>query len=457
MPKKVIVALAALMLVAGATTAQSADGPTEPIELYRVLQDGRWGFIDGTGAIVVPPQYDHVFPYRNGFTVVRIGDYRGGRRAFLAADGSRVTDFVFDRAYHFVNGYGTAVRDGKWGFVAPDGSSPGGFVWDAVRDFADGYAAVRLGDRRSGRWGLIDRTGRIVLEPVYLSLRAVGDGVWAAENEDGVALFDPARGAPQAFVYSAVGRFTDGLVPVTQERGTTTFHFILDRRLQIRFQSTDPIRSVAEGVATLRVGDRYQYRDIARGTIVGSPAGYDRAAPFRDGLAVVGRGEDWRSRRYGAIDREGREVVPIEFRRVVPMEGTELIRVLSDRYGFLDRSGRWVVEPRFSATGDFSDGLCPVEVDEQWGYIDTTGSIAIPLEWDAASDFVDGIAVVRAGSRDRGERWYLTTTGEPAIDRPFQWAYTFVGPLAHVAEGDFATGRFGYISRDGTVVWTMQN
>ncbi|MFW5689711.1 MAG: hypothetical protein ACOC1U_09070, partial [Spirochaetota bacterium] len=62
-------------------------------------------------------------------------------------------------------------------------------------------------------------------------------------------------------------------------------------------------------------------------------------------------------------------------------------------------------------------------------------------------------AVVRYGDRESGQRIYIDPTGARLTNARFEWAYVFEEGLAHVAEGDFEEGSFGYLDREGEIIW----
>lgn len=450
----------AILLLVQAALVLSQQSATEgDTQLYRILDNGLWGYIDESGAIRIPAQFDYAFPFRNGFSVVRRGTERDGLRAFISESGDLITDFRFDRAYHFVNGFGKAVVDGKWGFVTAEGETLVSFIWDDVGTFRDGHVAVGTGSFRDRRWGLLDTGGRLVLPNVYRRLQYAGEGFWRISVDgDTWALFRPDERVPQEFPYSRLGRFTDGYLVAERNGDDAPLYEVLDSNLEIVYSSRLRINAYSEGIAEIREGDRSHYRRITDDTIIGDSEGYARAGRFTDGRAIVGIGDNWRERKWGVIATDGSYVVPPLFDGIEPFtdEGLAQVRV-SGAYGFLDTSGRLVVPAVWERTGSFSDGLCPVMRGDKWGYVDSSGTLVIGLEYDRAWDFVDGYAVVRVGSRSEGTRFYIAPDGSDAFGRGFEWAYAFKGPLAHIAEGDFDEGSFGYINREGEVVWGPRN
>lgn len=454
--KKVIAFLLLVQTVLVFSQQSSTEGDTR---LYRILDNGRWGYIDPSGAVRVPAQFDYAFPFRNGFSVVRRGSEREGLRAFINESGDLITDFKFDRAYHFVNGFGKAVLDGKWGFVTEKGETVVPFIWDAAGAFHDGHVAVGIGSFRDRRWGLMDSDARLVLPNVYRRLQYAGEGFWRISVDgDTWALYHPNEQVPQEFPYSRLGGFMAGYLVAERIERDAPIYEVLDSGLDLVYSSRQRINSYSEGIAEIREGDRSLFRKVTNDTIIGDSEGYTRAGRFTDGRAIVGIGDNWRERKWGVISADGSYLTPPLFDGIGPFSDEGLARVRVDGvYGFLDTSGRLAVPAVWEQTGSFSNGLCPVMRNDKWGYIDSSGTLVIALEYDRAWDFVDGYAVVRMGSRSDGTRYYITPDGSVAFDRGFEWAYAFNGQLAHIAEGDFNEGSFGYINREGYVVWGPRN
>ena len=87
--------------------------------------NGKWGFIDKSGATILPFQYDTVTSFNNGVCAI--------------------------------------VIDGKWGFIHRDGKVALPPVWEKTGEFAEGLCPVK----KDGKWGLIDITGKLILQPTY--------------------------------------------------------------------------------------------------------------------------------------------------------------------------------------------------------------------------------------------------------------------------------------------------
>lgn len=94
--------------------------------LLPILVNGKWGFIDRSGKIVIEPKFD-----------------------------------AFHYWSHFREGDGLLVIQvgGKWGYCDQTGAIKIAPRFDEAREFSDGLAAVKVGDK----WGFIDQTGRVVI------------------------------------------------------------------------------------------------------------------------------------------------------------------------------------------------------------------------------------------------------------------------------------------------------
>lgn len=65
-----------------------------------VKRDGKYGFIDNTGQVVIPPKYDLVWDFSEGLARVS----QNGKAGFIDNTGKVVIPLKYDKAYSFYNG-----------------------------------------------------------------------------------------------------------------------------------------------------------------------------------------------------------------------------------------------------------------------------------------------------------------------------------------------------------------
>ena len=162
--------------------------------LCGVEKDGKFGYIDTTGNLVIPAQFDTAGPFIEGLAAVKLGNQFG----YIDKTGKYAINPQFDQAGNFHDGLAAVHTDDGWGFidktgtyvikphfqsVSTDGFSDGlvgicegkcGYInrsgiftikqqFDTVGTFADGLAAVRIGSK----WGYVDTAGKIVINPQF--------------------------------------------------------------------------------------------------------------------------------------------------------------------------------------------------------------------------------------------------------------------------------------------------
>src|SRR5439155_932208 len=103
----------------------------------------KWGYFDRQGKVVVEPKYDDVKKFSEGLAAVNLGAKSAG---FPRPD---------------------IKRGGKWGFIDKTGRLviPIEFSYVDMKGFSDGLALVSLQDKRA----YIDKTGKVVIAPEYKS------------------------------------------------------------------------------------------------------------------------------------------------------------------------------------------------------------------------------------------------------------------------------------------------
>lgn len=115
-------------------------------------------------------------------------------------------------AGQFSEGLAAVGRDGKWGFIDKTGKIALPFAWD----YASGFLAGRARVEQKKRWGFVDRNG-IPLGPIEWD-RATdfSDGLALAWHGDRAYLIDNAGKAVLATVQINKGRFGVSLGGVSE-------------------------------------------------------------------------------------------------------------------------------------------------------------------------------------------------------------------------------------------------
>lgn len=344
----------------------------EPNQLFPMQLNGRTGFINIRGEVVITPQFDSAHRFHNGLALVQINgknvskhkgytDYIGGKYGYIDKTGKFVIEAKFNSAQDFSEGLAAVEmppRNGgkSYGFIDTTGRMVITPQFQEAGDFNEGTASVRVGDR----WGVINRGGKFIVPPKYDSADSFIDGI-------GMAFSNRNK---ESRIYTP----DDPEFPPAPNPGIILF----DKKGRVigKFKFF-PFGLYAEGFITVQVAeDAFGFLDKT-GNLVIEPR-FNRADNFSEGLCHVQINEKW---------------------------------------GYIDKTGRIVIEPKYEWAEKFSEGLGRVTIDGEIGFIDKTGKMIIKPERQIVFDFADGLAVVWVRGNERG---YIDKTGK------FVWKTTIL-------------------------------
>ena len=214
------------------------------------------------------------------------------------------------------------------------------------RGFHHGYALVKL----DGKWGAIDKTGEIVIQPQFDQVEDFIEGLKLVKLDS----------KPE---------FTD-----------KTGEIIIQPQFEWIKDTIDMLKLVE--------------LDAKSGGIV---------KDFVDVLTLVELG-----RESGVIDKTNKVVVQPQFEWIKDFVDVLALVELGHKLGFVDEAGRIVIQPQFDSVRDFTEGLAPVELEGKWGFVDKAGRIVIQPQFDSVRDFTEGLAPVEL----EGKWGFIDKAGE---------------------------------------------
>lgn len=185
------------------------------VDSYIISKDGKYGLIDSLGTEIVKPRFQFIEPIQKDgvalaiidtiYTSVRDSSFLGDRNIpvlnikygyitnedkFLFSKPSyakiKINSYLdsitaysnFCQNFSFYGGL-AAVQDTltmKFGYIGLDGDTIISAQFHSVKRFNQGRAAVQLdyavGQKNSGKWGLIDPTGKHVCDFVFTNIES---------------------------------------------------------------------------------------------------------------------------------------------------------------------------------------------------------------------------------------------------------------------------------------------
>lgn len=125
--------------------------------LSKVKKDGKYGYVNAEGKVIVPVEYAEALTFNEGYSAVRKAD----KWAFLDSTGHFITAFVYTDAQGFSQGLAPAKKASGWGYVNTEGKEVIEFVYSNARKFTEGLAAVA--NKGKELWGFINRKGEVII------------------------------------------------------------------------------------------------------------------------------------------------------------------------------------------------------------------------------------------------------------------------------------------------------
>jgi hypothetical protein len=330
------------LLIDSLMRAESHYKPSDVTDYY--------GYIDKTGKLVIPAQFDVALPFHNGRAYVRIAqrwgiiDKAGNWIMKPILEEPEVNyvdneyaayeyhpDYVpahFENAEPFVfsENMGIIYKFGKYGFVNAAGKIIVAPMYDQVKAFSSGLAAVRAGDK----WGFIDKTGKLVIPLKFSEAFPFAEGVAlvrheiiSENDEENTSEYDRER-------FGFIDTKGNWIIPPMYQNAT----------------------SFSEGVAAVTKNwNSYQFIDKNGKPVIAGP--FTVAASFKNGFAAV--------RKSGTddvlyIDHKGKtdkkytaDFPPPGKAPLIPAENK-----VSDNYGFRNTKGEWIIPATYERAGSFT-------------------------------------------------------------------------------------------------------
>lgn len=317
----------------------AGDPPVKPegadAGIFRIERNGKWGYVDRSGKVLVAPRFDGARDFFDGFAAVGAGAKWG----YIHPSGDFLIEPRFEDAGDFHDG--RAVVNNQTTVIRPDGSVVGTYA--EVHLYSEGLAAYRVGDR----WGFLDLEGKPAIRPRFDGVRPFSSGfarVWNASLQRW-GVIGRLGHLTADYVFESIGPFDGGLA-AARIAGSGACGF------------TDGGPAFAVDAIDWCFGKEV-------------PEGY---GVFRDGFAAVFQDQDLAV----FIDKTGRKQIPwLSVWTHGFSEGLAAIQLDDGYWTYMNTSGRPAMELRFYEAFPFRDGLALVKAHDGWHYLRKDGSYAI--------------------------------------------------------------------------------
>jgi len=361
-------------------------GQTTDKHLFQIYENGKIGFIDSTGKVVIKPIFRSAGEFSEGLAGVRIN----GTYGYIDVTGNFVIQAQFDYASNFNEGLAVVYKDGKPFFINKQGQKPFVVNFPAVSGFENGRAKVQTATKKTG---FIDKYGKLIIDTVFRKINYFINGYAVVEGLNHNIKGDRSEGTKKKFEIGIIDTLGHFIIPYGKYEEINNFedgYF----RAEIPAEPWDTIEgysartvfldinghSIVErdhnnsswidgnmhcGLAKMNLykywlpeekGDSYTSENSyegfinIKGEIAINDTSFKSVKDFSDNRAFV---ED-ENINYFIIDTHGKIISKEKFTRIVGegfKNGYAFVEK-KKKYGLLDTNANFIIEPKFEDIDD---------------------------------------------------------------------------------------------------------
>lgn len=331
---------------------------------FAVQVDGKLGFINRVGELVISPQFDAITPLGNQFSEDLAAVRKGGKCGYIDPSGKTILPFEYSECGSFHEGFAVVVRDRSGPpdcldqryLIDKKGNIVFGPSTDLFGRVSEGKISIDRGGIRtcsgpmgtyaSGKYGYLDGSGKEILTPKFRYASPFIDGLATVQGDKYYGIINSEFQTILPFEYDHIGLFDEGLAVVEKDSQWA----LVDKagNFRIPFGKFAYIQYFSDGVTKACL------------------------APVQPGKSCD----------FVSIDTEGNILFSLKNLYINDFsEGLAPARRIDrpEYSGFINKKGEWIIPPKYKSAYSFRNGLALVSVydrktfREKYGYIDKSG------------------------------------------------------------------------------------
>ncbi len=300
--------------------------------LFLVSEDGKYGYVNIKGNLVIPLIYDSAGSFSDGLARVM----KDGRRLYIDKTGKEIFSTNYKWTYDFSEGLVFVKNDkGEYGFLNKKGEIAIPFrklenEYDTY-DFKEGLSRVK----RNGKYGFMDKTGKIVIPCIYTNVGNFSEGVAYVDTKKGRGYIDKNGKVIIPCSYFGGADCSEGMIQIlagNRRDFRPTKYFDKSGKLVIP-SIYDYGENFSEGMAVIGTEGKYYVID-KKGKKILTINGYDEVyTGFKAGVLVVEK-----NNKFGCIDKSGKEVIPCIYEQINSFDENGIAGAIRDGKAWVIKS-----------------------------------------------------------------------------------------------------------------------
>lgn len=336
-----------------------------PDTLLPVKSHHLWGFINKSGKLVIPAEYEGVDPFANGNMLTKA--IKGGKALIINRSNTVIAETGFEDLHVLNDSLMAVLKGGSWGVYTMHNINVLPHLYSRISIENRDYLKLKT----DTGCGLSDLHGNMIIPVRYDSIALIYHGFIVIKNglqglftNKGYKVLDThydsiQRGAADCYFYSLHGAW--GAVG---DNGQAL--------LAPEWNSVDVLSAY---LVQLQKKDKsYLYSPVAN-RILDSTA--ELYIAFRPHYARV-----LNELRLGVINDRGQLIIKPQYEQI-EMPDSFCFRVMSENeYGLIDTAGKVICKPRYARIAPFTGPFALVNRENYWGCINRHGQEVITAKYN---------------------------------------------------------------------------
>jgi len=292
---------------------------------------------------------------------------KNGKVGFINKTGQVVIDFEFDGASHFSDGIARVFYKDKVGCIDTKGNLVIPIQFEEMGQFSEGLAFVTIDDKQ----GYINKKGEIMIPPIFYEADSFQNG-FAKVREDmftGGSFINKEGRRVLTKRVTLTSAYCEELINCEENEKWGYMNIYGKIVIKPIFAYAHPFYEGKAAVSPLPLKSEHQSEDPfygfidRKGEIIIAPIYKGADLRFSEDLCAV-----WNNG-FGYIDPVGELVIPYQFYLGDHFsENMASVRLTEDgKYGFINKEGSVIIQPIFDSADSFENGLAAVYLRKEFG------------------------------------------------------------------------------------------
>jgi len=371
-------------------TFSVCQGQTTDRHLFQIFENGKTGFINSTGQVVIKPNFLTAGEFSEGLASARIN----GTYGYIDETGKFVIQPQFDYATPFSEGLAVVYKDGQPFFINKQGQKSFQINFSAVGQFENGKAKVQTATKKLG---FIDKQGKLIIDTVFTRINSFVQGMAVVEGTNHHPYADSEEGIKKKYEMGVIDSLGQFIIPYGKYEQINDFengYF----KVEIPAESWDTIDGYSKQTGFITKNGRLILAKDHKNScwIDGN---------INCGLAKMNLYKYWLPEEEGTsytTEKSYEGFINLNGEIVINDTTYESVKDFSDNRAFIenkdrnyfiiDTKGKIVSKDTFSRiVGDgFKNGIAFVEKDGKYGMIDTNAFFLIKPQFEG----IDEIGII---------------------------------------------------------------